>query len=348
MAEGEVNPAERSCARLIRLAQVAPERELAFVAQLASRAGASALVISELTGEATALGRGQRAGVSGALPELRRLGGGRSTQYGDGIVSLCALAPEPQAWLDEQPELTGPRLLNRLVRGLLAGLSRLGLQASYPGRDFALANGRRIAYVSLAREPSGVALFQAVLGVGRPYTTAEREPSWPGLPAPPAATALARERVPAPGFDAIAQALAAGFADRFGLALDDAPLSDEERARAESPAPPLDDPELAALVSAGPIATPIGELEAHVALDAEARLARVRLRGDFMAAQSALARLEAELAGALPGSVQVRELCKAWLANPASLVVGLSGASAVSDAIARSARAYSAARPPSA
>lgn len=348
MAGGATSPAARSCARVIRLACVSPERELALVAGLAGRPGTSALVISELAGDAAALGRVQRPGRSHAARELRRLGGGRSTQYGDGMVSLCALLPAPQAWLDEQAELTGPRLLNRLVRGVLSGLSRLGLPASYPGRDFVVANRRRIAYVSLAREPSGVTLFQAVLGVGAPYTTAEREPSWPGLSAPPAATALARERVPAPDFEAIASALAAGFADRFSLALDEAPLSsEEERASAASP-PPLVDAELAALASASPIATPIGELEAHVALDADARLARVLLRGDFMAARAPLASLEADLVGALPGSARVRELCGAWLASPDSLVVGLAGASGLADAIARSARAYSTARAPSA
>lgn len=350
MAERGANQAQRSCARVIRLAGVAPERELALVAGLARRPGTSALVISRLEGDAAALGSRQRAGRSLAARELRRIGGGRSTQYGDGVVSLCALAPAPQAWLQEPGTLAGPRLLNRLVRGLLAGLSRLGVVATYPGRDFALANGRRIAYVSLAQEVSGVLVFQAVLGVDAPYTTAEREPSWPGLPPAPAATSLARERVPAPGFDAIASALAEGFADRFSVALEESALTgDEERACADQAAPPLVDDALAALRTAGPIATPIGELEAHVALDGDARLARVRLCGDFMAGQAGLEALERELVGALPGSARVRELCGAWLANPTSLVIGLSGASALADAIARSARAYSTsgARPPS-
>jgi hypothetical protein len=350
MAERGANQAQRSCARVIRLAGVAPERELALVASLARRPGTSALVISQLEGDAAALGSRQRAGRSLAAREVRRLGGGRSTQYGDGVVSLCALAPAPQAWLSESGTLAGPRLLNRLVRGLLAGLSRLGVVATYPGRDFALANGRRIAYVSLAQETSGVLLFHALIGVGAPYTTAEREPSWPGLPAAPAATSLARERVPAPDFAAIASAIAAGFADRFSLTLDESALTaDEERACASPSALPLVDAALAGLYTAGPIATPIGELEAHVALDADARLARVRLCGDFMAGEAGLEALERDLVGALPGSARVRELCAAWLANPASLVIGLSGASALADAIARSARAYSTpgARPPS-
>jgi hypothetical protein len=340
--------AKRSCVRVIRLAGVSPERELGGVASLAQRSGTSALVVAELTGDAASLGCYQRAGKSRLDRELRRLGGGRSTRYGDGVVSLCALAPAPQAWLDEPGVLTGPRLLNRLVRGLLTGLSRLGIQASYPGRDFVTASGRRLAYVSLSREASGVLLFQAVLGVGVPYTTEEREPSWPGLPAAPAPTTLARERVPVPGFDRIAGALVGGFADRFALSLDTEPLSsEEERAFAVGTQPPLADDPLAELRSAGAIATPIGDLEAHVALDAGGRLARVRLRGDWMAAKPDVEALEATLVGELPGSARVRELCGAWLASPASLVVGLTGASALADAVARSARAYSKSGAPS-
>jgi lipoate-protein ligase A len=327
---------------VIRLARVSPERELAVVASLAQRPGSCALVIAELTGVGAALGRFQREGSSGAKLELRRLSGGRSTRYGDGIVSLCALAPSPQAWLDEPGVLTGARLLNRLVRGVLTGLSRLGLAASYPGRDFVTANQRRLAYVSLSRETSGVLLFQAVLGVGAAYTTEEREPRFPGLPVPPAATSLARERLPLPTFESIASALCSGFADRFSLALDESPLtSDEERAFEAAEIPPLVDATLAGLRCAGSVGTPIGDLEAHVALDAGGRLARVRLQGDWIAAQAELAELEARLVGELPGSARVRELCAAWLANPASLVVGITGASALADAIARSARAYS-------
>ncbi len=338
--EAEGDP--RRCARVIRLAGVSPERELGVVASLAQRAGASALVMAELAGDAASLGRFQRAGRSLARREIRRLSGGRSTRYGDGIVSLCALAPSAQAWLDETGALSGPRLLNRLVRGLLSGLSRLGIAASYPGRDFVTANGRRIAYVSLARDASGVLLFQAILGVAEPYTTEERDPSWPGLLPAPEPTWLARERIPVPGFDGIAAALEAGFAERFTLALDASPLSsDDERAFEAAALPPLADATLAELRCAGAVATPIGELEAHVALDESRRLARVRLCGDWIAAHPELRALEAALVGELPGSARVRELCAAWLKNPAALVIGLTGGSYLADAVARSARAYS-------
>jgi hypothetical protein len=342
MRNHEPSAEPRSCTRLIRLASVSPEREIGAVASLAQRAGSSALVIADLAGDSAALGRFQRPGRSKSAHEHRRLTGGRSTRYGDGIVSLCALAPTAQAWLDEPSALSGPRLLNRLVRGLLAGLARLGLAASYPGRDFVTVNGRRIAYVSLSRAASGVLLFQAVLGVASPYTTAERDPTWPGLPAAPEPTWLARERLPVPNFERIAAALAAGFAERFELELEKTPLSsDDERAIASASRPPLVDASLAELVSAGAIATPIGEIETLVALDDDSRLARVRLLGDMIAGQPELQALEAALVGELPESQRVRELCTVWLANPAALVIGLTDAAVLADSVARSARACS-------
>jgi len=337
-------PADPSgrCARLIRLTQASPELELGVVSSLAQRAGSCALVITQLAGDAASLGRFQGPGRSQAGREVRRLSGGRSTRYGDGIVSLCAVVPTVQAWLDEPGVLSGPRLLNRLVRGFLAGLTRLGLAASYPGRDFVTVDARRVAYVSLAREHGDGLVFQAIVGVGAPYTTEEREPRWPGLPDPPEPTWLARERSSAPEFDRIAAAFEAGFAERFSLALDDAPLStDELRASSAALIPPLVEPALAGLLCAGPIATPIGELEAHVALDGEGRLSRVRLRGDWIASLPDLRALEVSLVGELPDGARARALLAAWLAQPSALVIGLTDAGMLARAIARSAAAYS-------
>jgi hypothetical protein len=335
------SPVSNACraAQLLHLADVSPEAVNAAVANLSQRSGTSALVIASAFGDAAVLGRYQRPGRSGCARELRRVTGGRSTHGGDGVVSVAALMPDPTAWLDEPRALSGPRLLNRLVRGLLSGLSRLGFAATYPGRDFVSLNGRRIASVSLGRETSGVVVFEAALGVDRPYTTAERDPVWPGLPALPEATTLEGEG--GGGFDlaTVREALVAGFTDRFALALDPAAVPAEVFA-----AGVVDDPlaALARLAASGPIATPIGELEAHASLDAHERLDGVRLRGDWMAAEAELHALEAALVGETPESPRVRDLCAAWLARPASLVVGLTDAAAIADAIARAARAYSA------
>jgi len=312
------------------------------VASLSQGAGSSALVIAHLTGETATLGRFQQPGRSGLARELRRASGGRSTRSGDGVVSLSVLVPSSRTWLDEAAALSGPRLLNRLVRGLLAGLARLGLAASYPGRDFVLVNGRRVAYAALSREASGVLIFQAVLAVEATYVTAEREPSWPGLPAAPEPTWLARERGSAPDFATLSAALAAGFAERFALELDESALSSAEQSALSTAVPsPLVDATLAGLASSGSVAIPIGELEALAALDAQGRLARVRLRGDWMAALPELESLETALVGESPESARVRELCADWLARPASLVVGLTDAAMLADAIVRGARAYS-------
>jgi lipoate-protein ligase A len=337
----------RRAARLLQLADVSPEAEASALVSLSRRPGTSALVIASSTGDAAMLGRHQRPGRSGFARELRRVTGGRSTRCGDGVASVCALIPDPAAWLDETGALSGPRLLNRMVRGLLSGLSRLGLAATYQGRDFVSVNGRRIASIALGRETSGVVIFQAAIGVDAPCTTAERAPSWPGLPEIPEPTWLARERGRACDLAELAGAMAEGFSERFALALD--PLSrDEVLALADGSTLPVVDDSLAGLVGSGPVATPIGELEAYAALDAQGRLTRVRLCGDWMAAETELHALEAALVGETPESARVRELCAAWLETPAAGVIGLSDAAALADAIARGARAYSARSPSSA
>jgi len=150
---------------------------------------------------------------------------------------------EPRAWLGEEAAaLSGARLLNRLVRGVLAGLTPIGVGASYPGRDFVAVEGRRVAQLSLSRSEGGACLFQVLIGRARPYTTAERAPAFPGLPPLPPAGALGVEA------EALAASLARGFEARFGLELERAELSPEdERAISATELEPLVDPGLAEL-----------------------------------------------------------------------------------------------------
>ena len=316
--------------QLTRLAGVSAERAVRTLAWLARECAADALLVADFAGEtAGLLGAFQRPGRSGEPRELRACCGGRSARLGPGRVLLGARVGDPGAWLAEPAAgLSGPRLLNRLVRGLLAGLTPIGVAASYPGRDFVVAGERRIAQLSLGRDARGALLFQAVCAGEQPVAGAEPEPAFPGHPpAPPAGAA----GVPAA---ALADALARGFAARFGLAPEPAWAGETEP-------PPLADPELAGLVAGGPVATPIGELEAYVALAAGGSLARVRLRGDFMASAGALRALEESLGGLDPADPRVRELASRWLAAPQSAVVGITDARAVSDAVARAASHWS-------
>ena len=322
--------------RLLELAEASAEDAFGAAAWLARAGAPDALVLAQLTGESGALGAFQRAGRSGLARELRGVCGGRSAFAGEGTCALFAVARDVHAWLGEPRPLPAARVLNRWVRGLLAGLNRLGVAASYPGRDFVAANGARVAQVSLGRAEGGAWILQAILATARPFTTAEPAPAFPGLPPlPPAATLGPAARATEPLF----AALAGGFAERFALGIERAPLTgDERRAVAATRLPPLVDPELAGLRCGGPVAIPNGELEAHVSLRADGALEGVRLRGDWIAAAADVRALEAALAGARPASAEIRAYAARWLADPAVLALGVVGAEPIAEAIALSAR----------
>jgi hypothetical protein len=315
---------------------VSAERTVRTLAWLARVAAADGLLVADLSGECGLLGAYQRAGGSGERRELRGVCGGRSAFAGEGVSVLFAVVADAGAWLGESETLSGARLLNRLVRGVLAGLTPIGVAATYPGRDFVAVDGRRVAQLSLSRAESGAHLFQAVLGRERPYTTAERAPEFPGLPPLPPAGALGL------GAEVLGAALARGFETRFGLELESADLSpEEERAIAATELPPLVDPELAGLRAGAAVATPIGELRAHVAVRADGALERVRLRGDWIAAPADVRALEDALVGVAPDGARVRELCARWLGSPAHLVVGVTDPAAIAEAVARAADRHS-------
>ncbi len=307
------------------------------MAWLARESAADHLLVADLAGECGLVGAYQRVGRSGESREVRGLCGGRSVFAGEGVTLVFALVRDLRGWLgDEAPGLSGPRVLNRLVRGVLAGLAPLGVGASYPGRDFVVGGGARIAQLAVSRDAAGSHLFQAAFGRTRSHVTREPEPEFPGLPPLPRAGTLAVEA------DVLAEALLRGFESRFGLQLERVQLSRREEEEIDVTAvPALADPELAELRAGGPAATPIGELEAHVAVRGDGALERVRLRGDWMAAPADVRALEESLVGAEPGSPRVLELCARWLAAPAHLVVGVTEAAAMAEAIARAAATHS-------
>ena len=316
----------RERVQLILLEEADAEFELGVVgALLASRSPAGAVVVASLAGEVAALGRFQPRRRTGHAREARRLTGGRSTFYGDGILTLSAVVSPSQPWLDEGEELSGPRLLNRYVRGLLTGLGNWGLSAAYPGRDFVTVGGRRLAYVTLERTDSGVLLFQAVLGSGRTYLAGDPDPRFPGLPPVPEATWIERER----GKRGALRELAAGYAARFSLDL------------GEVPAPPPTAPLPLDLGlpphASGAVPIPIGELEAHLELAADGTLARLRFAGDWIASSAEVAMLEQALVGKPPESRLLRDVIDRWLGLPGNLTIGVVSSQPLVDAISSAA-----------
>ena len=318
--------------RLIELADTSAGDALGTASWLAQEGAGDALVLAELAGECGLLGAFQRVGRSGLAREQRGLCGGRSARAGAGTCALLAVTRDAPGWLGEAAPPAGARALNRWVRGLLAGLQRLGLAASYPGRDFVALDGARVAQLSLAREANGATIFQAILATGRPYTTAEPAPDHTGLPPCPRAGTLGGVETAS-----LFAALASGFAERFGLALERAPLSaGERRAAADVALPALEDGELAGLRSGGAVTIPIGELEAHVALRPDGAFARARLRGDWIAARPDVRALEDALVGLAPSSPELRDRCARWLADPAVLAIGVVSPDSIVQALALS------------
>src|SRR6185369_10785189 len=63
--------------------------------------------------------------------------------------------------------LRAEQVMNRAVRGIMGGMELLGLEPYYPGRDVITVGGKAIAWLSLAVEAGGAALFEAGVSLGR-------------------------------------------------------------------------------------------------------------------------------------------------------------------------------------
>jgi hypothetical protein len=192
------------------------------------------------------------------------------------------------------------KLINRIVRGLLAGLTRLGSRggAHYFGRDFVSAEGQQLALVG--QDTLGRAgLFEALVAIERPLALPDGlngylEHSDARAKGPPSTT-LAALRGSAPPFEAISEAIAEGHRAAYAVnwtavgvpeSLSAAPTDDSSGVEVED-----------GWGESGVADIPIGFAEALVRLDG-ARLSGVRLRGDFLAPTFLIRELEASLAAA--------------------------------------------------
>ena len=162
--------------------------------------------------------------------------------------------------------------MNRCVRGLLDACRALGADVFYPGRDVVTAAGAPVAWLSIGEEEGGAALFEA--GLDAAVITAAAD---------------------------VASAVLDAYRRRPWSAAED--LEVEDLPEAESPdlawtVPPGADRE-------GEVASMLGRLRAHVAIDEARRLAVVRLSGDVIAPVATVRTIEMALAGvpALRGEI---------------------------------------------
>jgi len=260
------------------------------------------LVVAGLGEPALLLGRHQRArsavDVERAralgLPIVRRAGGGRSLLVGDGVVGAFLFVPFSDPLV--HGAVPADRLLNRYVRGLLAGLRTAGARsAAYLGRDCVCADGRQLGLVSQEATASGGAAFEALVALSRPLPVPHELTRYPRQRDPrdsgPRAVSLEQVAGRPVAFDALATALELGY----GAAHEREPVH-AAGLLPEAPLPAADEDETG-FAESGLVEVPIGFAEALVRHEG-GRVLRGRLRGDFIAPAFVLAGLEADLDGA--------------------------------------------------
>jgi hypothetical protein len=259
-----------------------------------------------LRGEALVLGAQQRARAAlspaarrGASELVRRQTGGVTLGTGDGIVYV-ALGLHDRSVLMTCPKL---RILNRNVRGMLAGLRLAGVAAHYFGRDFLSIDARPGAYVAWDADLSGRVLLELFVAEGSSYLPPSAASGYPARTSDPlrgkTIITLGETSVHARGA-ALVEKIAQGYAD--GFAVDFRPCAASELADAQTEAlrvgadPESDD----GLCWSDPCEDAIGFVQAGVALDAVGKLQRVRVAGDFFQDRGAPSALERALVGVTP------------------------------------------------
>jgi hypothetical protein len=265
---------------------------------------------------------------------------------GNGFVSITLVLPHRSALVSADPRALRPeQALNRCVRGLLAGLRGIGVDALYPGRDRLTIDRRLLGMVSLQTESDGTSVFEASLAIEGDWTVL---PEWiaavdgDGVIAAQErsseqVTALARHAGRVPELVELAHLVGGAYAQEFGIepvagdagsgALD---TSQHEAWLAErSPRPSLDRHALAW--------GQLGAFEAHVRLDAAGLIDEVMLAGDFIADAPSLTRLETRLRGCAPRVDAIRPIVQSVYGDPNSFLLGLGPLDLVADTIARAA-----------
>lgn len=270
-----------------------------------------ALYGAALSGEALLLGAHQRAAdalsPTGRAQKavLRRPSGGVTLRGGEGVLYVALGLHERNA-LMTCPKL---RILNRNVRGALAGLRLAGVAAHYFGRDFVSVEAQPAAFVGWDAREDGRVLLEFFVAERESYVPPAEHGGYPVRASDPfrgkQVTPLARANVRAHGGELV-QKLADGHAAGFGVEWRSAALSDQELATSERAAASLavrpEQDEAETLAWSTPREEAIGFVSAGVALDAAGKLSRVRLAGDFFQDRACPAALERALAGATPSA----------------------------------------------
>ena len=216
--------------------------------------------------------------------------------------SRTALLPDRDIKL--KPDL----VMNRYVRGILAGLRSLGLECFYPGRDAITFERREIALCTFETDASGAMLFEATLAVNRGMEEVvhdlERfDPDGQlscAMYGPDAATKLVREIDRDISFAEVAHAIARGYSDLLGGG-DNREISAIEIAQANRRGVALEQRGWLNVAAEGSLtsrlATQLGAIEARVNTFADGAVESLALIGDFIANSPGIIEFQSEMRG---------------------------------------------------
>ena len=311
--------------------------QLYFLESIKSGGSEPILITYGLPERAVALGRYHLyAGpeTRQGIDAYRRLTGGRIIGAGHGWLG-CALILPSRDWLlpQKNPALKPEQVMNRYVRGVLAGLRNLGVDAFYPGRDAVTVDRREFAICSFETDSSGTMLFETIVAVSRGLENLVHDlelldPDG-ALTIPmyssDAVTTLSREVGRELSTEEVAKAIEAGYATLTEVRHRE--LTQEEcsqaRSRGDMAARWLTsrrhDP---ALRFVGRERLQLGFAEAHVALDSRGQIERVMMAGDFIANSSGLDAFEHELGGKRMDLMSVSAAVAKVYADGANYILG--------------------------
>lgn len=332
---------------------LATDRHLLATLGKALRPRPGVLRIYSFPGDVLAAGRWHLAPPAAADAGeafVRRMTGGRALALGEGYLGVSLLLPHRSALVAEEPlALTPAQVANRCVRGLLRALKSLGLPVFYPGRDLVTVSRRPIAALAFETDDEGRLVFEMILAVDRPLgAVAQLLDRWDkggiikaDLLALEAGTSLREEIGETLAFNDLAALVSEAFAQQYGVALEDAPLSalEEQAVAALAQRESRTWTNMRVLRQELPLAgssgIQTGVLEVHFALEQGRFVKEIQLAGDFIANSPAIAALEYGLRLCPAEWTAITRVVDGIFADPANYLLGVGALRAVADTIVK-------------
>ena len=307
----------------------------------ATATGDACLHVYAVPTDAVSLGRYLLPPPAGDVPFVPRYSGGRAMPLGPGFVGVALALPHRSALVGSEPlALSAEQVLNRCVRGIMAGSKAIGIELFYPGRDLLTVGSRACAMVSFTVESNGATLFEALLATERDFTALpllldRADPTgvvrialWQPDQAVAIGAVLGRRLT----FDELSDRIVAGYVSTFGME----PKLGASVGMTDA-LPPWCSSVPSGLDRRSSVTTMLGVLETHVGVSPAGRMTGLRITGDLIADPSGIARVEAGVVGCDPGSGEVGAAIALIYADPAHFLLGIGPTATLTDAIVRAA-----------